>query len=142
MLGSRHAGLAHRLLRVELRALEAGGGGARAEGGDARLLEVVGKAGDERHLGTDHDQVRGDVEGGRDDALRGFDDVGVGGDPGVTGRAEELRRVRRAAEGADDRVLAAAATDDEDPHRAVRAAAAPLKGSRRSRRSESRRASR
>ena len=44
-------------------------------------------------------------------------DVGVLGDPGVAGGAEQLGRGGGASERADDRVLATAAADDEDPHR-------------------------
>ena len=59
-----------------------------------------------RRRGDDRvDVVGGDIEA-----------AGVGGDPGVAGRAEQLRRVRRAGQRADDRVLAPAAADDEDLH--------------------------
>ena len=118
--GRRHAGRGHDVLGERLAALELGGGGGRAEAGDAGGPDGVGHPGDQRRLGADHDQVglqlrrqrghRGAV-GGIDAAL-----LGDRGRAGVAGRADQRgdRGIggQRQAEG----VLAGTGTDDEDAH--------------------------
>jgi hypothetical protein len=118
--GGRDAGLRHQRLRECLRALELRGRRARAEGRDARRLERVDRAGDERRLGADDDEADFPRASGLDDRVDvlGADvgqALGVGRDPGVARRAENLGAVGGAAEGADDRVLAPTAPDDQNP---------------------------
>lgn len=112
----RHARLLHQLLGERLRSLQLGRRPGRAEGGDARRLERVDDADDEGRLGPDHDQVDAPIARQRDDRLDVFDpdlreDLGVGPDPGVARRAEQLRRRRRARQCPHDRVLATATAD-------------------------------
>jgi hypothetical protein len=82
------------------------------------MPQLVRKAFDKRRLGADHDEVDALGARGVDQALEVVDgDVqqpGVGGDPGVAGRAQQLRALRRAGQRAQDRVLAPARADDED----------------------------
>ena len=110
----RHARGRHDLLRVGLGALELGGGGDRAERRDARLGAAVDEARDQRRLRPDDDEVdpgRGDRRG----VVGAVERRRLARDPGVPGRAEHLRRLRRAQQRAHDRVLAPAAADDENP---------------------------
>ena len=88
-----------------------------------RAASSVDEAGDERRLGPDDDEV--DALVARRAAAMPADVVdadveqaGVGGDPGVAGRAEDLGRLRRARERADDRVLAPARRRRRGPSRA------------------------
>ena len=83
------------------------------------VLERVDDSGDQRHLWPDRDQVdrtlprRGDD---RRDVL-GADirqALGVGGDPGVAGGAEQLGGAGRARKRPHHRVLATAASDDQN----------------------------
>ena len=93
------------------------------EGGDAACGQRVDQTGDERRLGPDDDEVDRLALGRRGQGVDVVDadveQVGVGGDAGVAGRAEHLRRLRRAPQRADDRVLAPARADDEDLHAAT-----------------------
>ena len=121
------AGGGHDLLGVRLRALEPGGGGDRAEAADAGGVQRVGEPGDERRLGPDDDEVdpgvarrgreRGGIVRGRVERPR------VAADARVAGGAQHLRRLRGAQQRPDDRVLATAGADDQDPH------TAPMKSS-------------
>jgi hypothetical protein len=81
-------------------------------------VQLVDQAGDERGLGADDDEVDALVAGGVHERLEvvdaGVDRAGVGGDAGVAGRAQQGRRLRRARQRADERVLAPARADDED----------------------------
>ena len=118
--GGRHAGLLHQLLGEGLRALQLGrrARSARRRGSPAsssasttpatsaasgpiatRSTAALARRGDDRLdvLGADLGQA-----------------LGVGGDPGVAGRAEQLGSVGRARERPHDRVLAPAAADDQD----------------------------
>ena len=118
MGGGRHPCLGHQLLGEELRALEPGGLGAGAEGGDPGLLERVDDPLDQRRLGPDDDEVGLLLARRRDDAfgvLGGdLEAAGVGRDPGIARSAQHLARLRRARERAHDRVLASPAADDQD----------------------------
>ena len=123
----RDAGGGHDLLGERLRALEPRGGGDRAEAAHAGGGERVGEPGDERRLGPDDDEVdpgvarrgreRGGIVRGRVERPR------VAADARVAGRAQHLGRLRGAQQRPDDRVLATAGADDEDPH------TAPMKSS-------------
>ena len=116
----RDAGRLHDLLRERLGALQPGGRRERPEAAHALGGERVGEPGHERRLGSDDDEVdagvarrageRRRLAGGRVERPR------VAPDPGVARRAEHLRRLRRAQQGADERVLAPARADDQDPH--------------------------
>ena len=95
------------------------GRGARAERPQALGLERVHEPGDERRLGPDDGQV-GPLVGGQPheavDVLgRHVEAARVARDAGVAGRAQHLGRARAAPQRAHDRVLAAAAADDQDP---------------------------
>ena len=96
--------------------------GARPEAGDPRLGHSIGKAGDERRLGPDDDEVDGLVAGrrnqpfvvvGRSDGQQPWRRASM---PGLPGAASSSGRCGERAERADDRVLAAARADDEDLH--------------------------
>ena len=81
-------------------------------------MQRVDQAGDERRLGADDGQADVLALGERDEPLDvvGGDGDGarVGRDARVAGRAQHLGALGRAQQGADDRVLAPAAADDED----------------------------
>ena len=90
----------------------------RPEHRDPARGELVGEAGDERHLGPDDDEVdalrRGGV-GQPGDVVDGDrQQPRVGGDARVAGRAQQLGRGGRALQRAHERVLAPAGADDED----------------------------
>ena len=91
----------------------------RAEAGDARGADGVGDPGDQRRLGTDHDQVGADPRGQVGDrrAVHRVDGVqgGDGGDARVARGGVHLGDVGVAGERERQRVLAAAAPDDQDP---------------------------
>ena len=87
---------------------------------DRPRAELVGEAGDERRLGPHDDEVGVQLVGQA--GLR-LDVVGGGGvagrdrrDPGVPRRGVELLDPRAPGEPPAERVLAAAAADDEDLH--------------------------
>ena len=127
MRARRHARRLHHLLGERLGALEPGGRGDRAEAAHALGGERVGEPGHERRLGPhDHEVDRGRAGGPgqrRDVVGRRVERPGVVPDARVAGRAEQLRGLRGARERADERVLAPARADDEDPH------TAPMKSS-------------
>ena len=82
--------------------------------------ELVGEPGDQRSLRADHDQVGVEVVG---EPELGLDVVGGGGvargdrrDPGVPGRGVQLFHPRAPRQAPAQRVLPAAAADDEDLH--------------------------
>jgi hypothetical protein len=81
-------------------------------------VQRVDQPGDERRLGADDGQADVLALGQRDEPLDvvGGDGegAGVGRDPRVARRAQQLGALRRAQQGADDRVLAPSAPDDED----------------------------
>jgi hypothetical protein len=109
-----HAGRLHDLLGERLGALQPGGGGRWAEGGDAGRADAVGQAVDQRRLGADDDEV--DALGAGDGQRLAVDDPGVAGDARVAGRGQQLGVLGGAAQRAHERVLAAAGADDEDLH--------------------------
>jgi hypothetical protein len=116
--GGRHARRFHHLLGEGLRPLQLGGRRARPEGGDPRLLQGVDQSGDQRRLGPDRDQIDRPLARRGDDRLGvpGADlgqALGVGGDPGVARRAEQLRRPRRARQRPHHRVLATTGSDNQ-----------------------------
>ena len=120
MAGGRHAGGRHQLLRVDLRALQARRGLARAESRDPGVGERVDQALDQGRLGPDDHQVDGLIARGGDQAgyVLGTDvqAPGVVSDAGVPRRAQQLRMPLGAGERPRDRMLAPAAADDQDPH--------------------------
>ncbi len=81
-------------------------------------MQRVDQPGDQRRLGADDGQAGVLALGERDEPLDvvGGDGDGarVGRDARVAGRAQDLGALGRAQQGADDRVLAPAAADDED----------------------------
>jgi hypothetical protein len=94
-----HPGGLHDLLGERLGSLEARGGGRRAEGRHPRLAQCVDEPGHERRLRPHDDEVDGLVARRRHqpvDVLRADleEPFGVGGDPGVAGRRQELGRLR------------------------------------------------
>ena len=123
VLRGRDAVPRHERLREVLRALELRRGLDRAEDREPRGAERVDDARRERRLRTD--------DGERDLLLaREGDELGDGGQrdvrerrlarrAGVAGRDEHLRHARRLRELPRERVLAAAAADDEDVHAAA-----------------------
>ena len=127
MGAGRDAGRLHDLLRERLGALEPRGGRDRAEAAHALGRQRVGEARDERRLRPDDDEVdaglarRAGERGGV--VRRRLEHAGVAADARVPGRAQDLGRLRRAQQRADERVLAPARADDEDPH------TAPMKSS-------------
>ena len=125
--GGGDAGRGHDLLGVGLRALEPRGGGDGAEAADAGGEQGVGEPVDERRLRPDDDEVdlrRAGRGGERVGIVRGrVERPRVAADSRVAGRAQDLGRLRRAQQRPDERVLAPAGPDDEDPH------TAPMKSS-------------
>ncbi len=118
--GGWDAGFPHQLLGEGLRPLKLGGGSARTEGRHPGVLERVDETGDQRRLWPDHDEVDPAPLSRRPDRrdVRGADlrqAGGLGGDPGVAGRAEELGTFARARERPYQRVLAPAPAHDQDP---------------------------
>ena len=87
-----------------------------AERGDSLSLERVDHPRDERRFGSDDDEIDPFVASRGDDPVdvigADVEAPGIIGDAGVSWRTKGLRGGSRAAQGADDRVLAAAAADD------------------------------
>jgi hypothetical protein len=111
----RYAAVAHQLLRVGLRTLYARRLARGSERGDPGCCELVDDPGYERRLGADHDEVHLVLAGERDRITLGQAPHAVARDTSVPGRAEHLGAPRAPQQRADQRVLAAAAADDEDP---------------------------
>src|SRR5947207_667380 len=115
-----HALVAEQLLGEGLRALEARGGGRRAEGAEAGGGEAVDQAQGQRQLGADDGEIDvallGEAQeplhvvGGDRHALR------LLGDAGVAGRTVERADAGALPELPHEGVLAPAAADDEDKH--------------------------
>ena len=111
---------AHELLGVDLRALDPGRLRAGPERGDAAGLERIDQAGHQRRLWTHDDEIDALGRGGVDDRANVFgadlETARVRRDARVAGSAQQLDPLRRAGQGAHDRVLAPAAADDQDAH--------------------------
>ena len=90
--------------------------------GDAGARELVDEAGHERRLGPDHDQIDLALARERDEVVVGQALDAVAGDARVAGRAQQLRLARAAQQRADQRVLAPAAADHEEPGASGRSA--------------------
>ena len=123
--GGRRAAGGADLLGEGLRGLEPRRRAAGAEGEDAAGAQHVGDAFGQRRLGADHDEVDG-VLGAEGEDLLAVEDVErhagrLLGDAGVAGRAPEPVAFRVLREGPGQRVLAAAAAEDEDVHGQLRA---------------------
>jgi phosphoribosylamine--glycine ligase len=110
----------HHVLGERLGALDARGGGAGAEAGDARAADGVGDARHQRDLGADHDEVGRPALGQCRDGTRVGDvDAVLLGD---RGRARVARRARQRGdtgvlrERENDRMLTSTGTDHEDAH--------------------------
>ena len=110
----------HHVLGERLGALDARGGGAGAEAGDARAADGVGDARHQRDLGADHDEVGRPALGQcRDGAGVGDVDAVLLGD---RGRARVARRARQRGDAGvlrereNDRMLTSTGTDHEDAH--------------------------
>ncbi len=117
MGGGRDASGDHHLLAVGFGCLESGRLCDRTEARDPGLGAGIDETGDERRLGPGDDKVATALRCERDETGdvvgRDRDDLGVGCDPGVARGADQLGRLRRALERADDRVLTPAASDYE-----------------------------
>ena len=106
-----------------LRALDPGRGGARAEDREPGVRERVGDAGGQRRLRPDDDELGGEPPGDRDDRRTVERIDGLAADPRLrrdpvgSGRDEDLVDARLGGELPGQRVLAAAAADDQDPGR-------------------------
>ena len=108
------------LLGEGLGGFEAGRLAARAEGADAGGAQRVGDAFGKRSLGAYHHEVDG-VLGAEAGDLVAVEDVErdagrLLGDAGVAGGAPEAVDLRVLGEGPGERMLAAAAAEDEDVH--------------------------
>ena len=118
--GRRHAGRAHHVLREALRPFDRRGRSARPEDRDSVLAQRVGEPADERRLGPDDDEVDAELTREREHAFGVLGPyrmaVGVPRDPGIAGRAVELRRVRALREPPRERMLAPARPDEEHFH--------------------------
>ena len=115
-----HPGLGEHVLHPRLRAFEARARGAGPERQSPARPHRVGGAGHERHLGPDHHHVGGDVVGERGDG-RGVGHIertalGQARDPRVAGCGDDHVGGRGTLQRPDQRVLAAAGPDDEEPH--------------------------
>ena len=116
----RHAGRLHHLLGEQLRALEPRGLADRPEARDGGGPQRVDEPVHERRLRARRRRSRRRRRSPRRSTESVIADVGVErlrlrADPGVAGHAQQLRALRRARQRADQRVLAAARADDEDP---------------------------
>ena len=112
--GGGHAAVAHQLLGVCLRALDARRRAGRPEGGDAGGAQGVNEACHERRLGAHDDEIDLTLPGRLDHVATRQALHSVPGDPGVARRGQHLERAAPAEERADDRVLAAARAHDQD----------------------------
>ena len=122
--GGRGAAGGADLLGEGLGGLEAGGLAAGAEGGDAGLAQDVGDALGEQGLGAYHNEINGvfGAEGGEDVAVEDVERHAgrLLGDAGVAGGAPEPVDLRVLGECPRERMLAAAAAEDEDVHSPLR----------------------
>lgn len=137
-----HACRGHHVLGERLGPLDPGGGGRRAEAGDASGAHRVGDPEHKRHLGTDHHEVGVHLGGQRDHVFGGGRvhraDLRVLGDPHVAGGGEQRAHRGIPAQGQDEGMFTGSGTDDEYTHgnRLVGAAghalsAAPCRAERR-----------
>jgi hypothetical protein len=120
--GGRRAdpGSGHDLLGEALRALDPGGGRARAEAGDAGRAHRIGRAGHERRLRADHDEICPPVDGerGHRGGIRRVDAAVLGhrGRTGVSRRAGQRRDAGVLREGENDGVLPSTGPNDQNAH--------------------------
>jgi hypothetical protein len=118
--GGGHPGGGHDVLREGLGAFDARSSGARAETRDAGGPYGVGDPRDERHLGTDDDEVGPPRPRATRDGLRVAHVqpvlLGDGGDTGVAGDAGQRRHIGVLRQGEDDGVLSGTGADDQDAH--------------------------
>src|SRR3989442_1342309 len=116
----RNARARHQIFREGLAAFERGGGRARPEHGKAFVAQAVGETGNQRHLGPDDDEVGALALGEPHDAVVVVDAHrhahGAPGDAGIARRRHQTREPRALGELPAERVLAAAAADDEQVH--------------------------
>jgi hypothetical protein len=113
--GGRHAAALHQLLGVGLRALDARRLPRRPERRDTGLRQVVHYPGHERRLGAHDHEVDSPLARRRDEIVRRQALHAVTGDPDIAGGGQDLRGLRAAKQRADERVLAPAAADNQDP---------------------------
>ncbi len=116
----RDAVLLHDALGEDLAALQLGRGARRAEDLEPFRRQFVGDAHRERVLGADDGEVHAlfaDELHEADEVVRAERDAfGLPRDSGVAGRAIDFLHQRRLGDFPDERMLAAAAADDEDLH--------------------------
>jgi hypothetical protein len=118
--GRRHAGRLKDVLRERLRALDAGGGCARAEDCDPVVAQLVRDACDERPLWPDDDEVDAQRMGEpeqpfavlRANRMAAAQPI----HPGIAGRAMQLGQPRALRQLPREGVLAAARPNDEHLH--------------------------
>ena len=112
--------VAAEVLGKSFRTFELSRGARRTEILDAGLAERITQSRNERRLGTDDHQLDAFVAAKRDDDVVigriDRDALGDLGDPGITGRAEELGQERACAQRPGERVLAAARANQQDIH--------------------------
>ena len=110
----------HEILGEDLRALEAGRRGARAEDMKPSLEKAVGEPQGQRQLGPHDGEVhalpRGDRHQPLDVGVLQRDAVGMPGDPRIPRRGEEPAEPRALGELPGERVLAAATADQQYSH--------------------------
>ena len=110
----------HHLFGEGLRALDAGGGGARAEDREAGLPQLIRRSGDERRLRADHGEVDPERATELDEALHVVRThrmaAAVTRDPGVTGGGVQLCQSSAADERASERMLTPTRADEQDLH--------------------------
>ena len=113
---ARHERFRERLARFEPR-----GRGGRSEEQPAVVGEAIGDAEAQRQLGADDGEVDLLAFGERSERRRGrSESIGTvrarRGDPGISGRADDVADVAVARQPGDQRVLARAAADDQNSH--------------------------
>ena len=129
--GRGDAGGAHHFLAEGLRALEPRGRRRRPEASDPVGPERVSHPGYQWRLGTDDHEI--DIESPRERDYRlgvlrverRIGDVDLTRDPGIARTAQDLGALRRARQRLDERVLAGAAPEDQNPGAQI----APMKSS-------------
>ena len=115
-----YSGLGHHLLGKCLATFEPGCLSRRSEARNAAIAHGISRAGDQRNLGTDHNQVDVLVDGHISDGLR-ICHINRQGrhattDSGITGRNDNVTDRRVLEQSGHERVLAGPASDDEDLH--------------------------